>query len=431
MSLISISCQARRKESEAVQCLDKMLMACHTCRLSAKNHLFPFFADCVLYSVGRDLMKRALFGVAALALSLLMAAPLQAADTIKIGVAGAHSGDLASYGVPSLNAAKVVVAKVNAAGGVLGKQLELDIADDQCKPELATNAATKLISDKVAVVMGHICSGPTKASLPLYNDARIISMSPSATTPGLSANGANPMFFRTIAKDDDQAKLTSRFMLESLKAKKVAYIHDNGDYGKGFCDNNRALMEAGGASTVLFEAITPDAVDFSPIVRKLRRAKADIIVFGGYQPTASKLLQQMRRDRVKTPVIGPDGLKDDAFIRMAGKAAEGVYCSYPKDTASLPIYKEARQGHIDMFNSEPGSFYYNAYAAMLALINGIKEAGSTDTDKIIAAMQTKPVDTPLGTLKFSKTGDATGLALSIYVIKNGKFEETDYSVTLD
>ncbi|HIW00419.1 MAG TPA: branched-chain amino acid ABC transporter substrate-binding protein [Candidatus Desulfovibrio intestinipullorum] len=376
-------------------------------------------------------MKRALFGVAALALSLLMAAPLQAADTIKIGVAGAHSGDLASYGVPSLNAAKVVVAKVNAAGGVLGKQLELDIADDQCKPELATNAATKLISDKVAVVMGHICSGPTKASLPLYNDARIISMSPSATTPGLSANGANPMFFRTIAKDDDQAKLTSRFMLESLKAKKVAYIHDNGDYGKGFCDNNRALMEAGGASTVLFEAITPDAVDFSPIVRKLRRAKADIIVFGGYQPTASKLLQQMRRDRVKTPVIGPDGLKDDAFIRMAGKAAEGVYCSYPKDTASLPIYKEARQGHIDMFNSEPGSFYYNAYAAMLALINGIKEAGSTDTDKIIAAMQTKPVDTPLGTLKFSKTGDATGLALSIYVIKNGKFEETDYSVTLD
>ncbi len=376
-------------------------------------------------------MKRALFSVAALALSLLMAAPLQAADTIKIGVAGAHSGDLASYGVPSLNAAKVVVAKVNAAGGLLGKQLELDIADDQCKPELATNAATKLISDKVAVVMGHICSGPTKASLPLYNDARIISMSPSATTPGLSANGANPMFFRTIAKDDDQAKLTSRFMLESLKAKKVAYIHDNGDYGKGFCDNNRALMEAGGASTVLFEAITPDAVDFSPIVRKLRRAKADIIVFGGYQPTASKLLQQMRRDRVKTPVIGPDGLKDDAFIKMAGKAAEGVYCSYPKDTASLPVYKEARQGHIDMFNSEPGSFYYNAYAAMLALVNGIKEAGSTETDKIIAALQTKPVDTPLGTLKFSKSGDATGLALSIYVIKNGKFEETDYSVTLD
>ena len=377
-------------------------------------------------------MKRVFLGaVAAALLSLGLAAPLHAADTIKIGIAGAHSGDLASYGVPSLNAAKVVVAKANAQGGVLGKQIELVIGDDQCKPELATNVATKLISDKVAVVMGHICSGPAKASLPLYNDAHIVAMSPSATTPGLSAGGVNPMFFRTIAKDDDQAKLTSRFMLEKLKVKKVAYVHDNGDYGKGFCDNNRTLMEAGGAKTVLFEAITPDAVDFSPIVRKLRHAKADIIVFGGYQPTASKLLQQMRRARVNTVVIGPDGLKDDAFIKMAGEAAEGVYCSYPKDTASLPIYKEARQGHIDMFNAEPGSFYYNAYSAMLALINAIKEAGSTETAKIVESLHTKKVSTPLGDLVFNKSGDAAGLALSVYQIKGGKFVETDYSVTLD
>ena len=97
-------------------------------------------------------MKRVFLGaVAAALLSLGLAAPLHAADTIKIGIAGAHSGDLASYGVPSLNAAKVVVAKANAQGGVLGKQIELVIGDDQCKPELATNVATKLISDKVAV----------------------------------------------------------------------------------------------------------------------------------------------------------------------------------------------------------------------------------------------------------------------------------------
>ncbi|MDO5538248.1 MAG: branched-chain amino acid ABC transporter substrate-binding protein [Desulfovibrionaceae bacterium] len=376
-------------------------------------------------------MKRALLGVAAALVTLSLAAPVQAADTIKIGIGGAHSGDLASYGVPSLNAAKIVTAKVNAAGGLLGKQIELVVGDDQCKPELGTNVATKLISDEVAVVMGHICSGATKASMALYNEAHIISMSPSATTPGLTAGGANPMFFRTIAKDDAQAQLTSSFMLKELKVKKVAYLHDNGDYGKGFADMNREKLEAAGVETVLFEAITPDAVDFSPIVRKLRRAKADIIVFGGYQPTASKLLQQMRRDRVMTPVIGPDGLKDDAFIKMAGKAAEGVYCSYPKDTASLPIYQEARQGHIDMFKTEPGSFYYNAYSAMLCLVNAIKEAGSTDTDKLIEVLRTKRVDTPLGSIVFNKDGDAAGLALSVYVIKDGKFQETNYNITLD
>ncbi len=376
-------------------------------------------------------MKRVILGACAALLTLCMAMPAQAADTIKIGVAGAHSGDLASYGVPSLNAARIVIAKYNAAGGVLGKQLELVSGDDQCKPELATNVATKLISEQVAVVMGHICSGPTKASLALYNDAKIISMSPSATTPALTAPGANPMFLRTIIKDDAQASLTSAFIVERLKARKVAYLHDNGDYGKGFADMNRQRLEAAGVETVLFEAVTPDAVDFSAIVRKVRRANPDIIVFGGYHNTTSKLMQQMRRDRVKTPVVGPDGLKDDAFIKMAGDAAEGTFCSFPKDTASLPAYKEAHQAHLDMFNAEPGSFYYNAYAAMECLINAIRTAGSTDTDKILEALRTNPVDTPLGSLVFNRNGDASGLALSIYESKGGKYVETDFSRTLD
>ncbi len=376
-------------------------------------------------------MKRAFLGLATALMTLSMGFSAQAADTIKIGVAGAHSGDLASYGVPSLNAAKLVADKVNKAGGINGKQIELVIGDDQCKPELATNVATKLLSDHVAAVMGHICSGATKASLALYNEAHVISMSPSATTPGLTAGGSNPMFLRTIAKDDSQAMVTSKFMLEELKVKKVAYLHDNGDYGKGFADMNRANLEKAGVETVLFEAITPDAVDFSSIVKKLRHAKADILVFGGYQPTASKLLQQMRRAKVMTPVMGPDGLKDDAFIKMTGKDAEGVYCSYPKDTSNLPMYKEARQEHLDTFKTEPGSFYYFAYSAMLCLVNAIKEAGTTDTDKMLEVLHTKHVDTPIGSLVFNKSGDAAGLGMSIYQIKDGKFVETPYSITID
>ncbi len=376
-------------------------------------------------------MKRAFLGLATALLSLSMGISAQAADTIKIGVAGAHSGDLASYGVPSLNAAEIVAEKVNKAGGINGKMIELVKGDDQCKPELATNVATKLLSDHAVAVMGHICSGATKASLALYNEAHIISMSPSATTPGLTANGSNPMFLRTIAKDDSQALVTSNFMLKELKVKKVAYLHDNGDYGKGFADMNRANLEKAGVETVLFEAITPDAVDFSSIVKKLRHAKADILVFGGYQPTASKLLQQMRRAKVMTPVMGPDGLKDDAFIKMTGKDAEGVYCSYPKDTSSLPLYKEARQAHLDKYKTEPGSFYYFAYSAMLCLVNAIKESGSTDTDKMLEVLHTKHVETPIGSLVFNKSGDAAGLGMSIYQIKDGKFVETPYSITID
>ena len=197
-------------------------------------------------------MKRGMTLLAAMAFCVAMTAPALAADPIKIGVQGAHSGDLASYGVPSLNAAKLVIDDANAAGGVLGGKVEVVSQDDQCKPEMATNAATKLISDKVAVVIGPICSGPTKAALPLFQDADLIAVSPTATTPGLTEDGKHPLFFRTVANDNAQARLTSDFMLNKLKAKKVAYLHDNGDYGKGFADNNRVFMEKGGAETVLF-----------------------------------------------------------------------------------------------------------------------------------------------------------------------------------
>ena len=135
------------------------------------------------------------------------AMPVMAADTIKLGVAGAHSGDLASYGLPSVNAAKLVVADINAKGGIDGKMVELMVEDDVCKPEVATNTATKLVSEGVDLVLGHICSGATKAALPIYNSGKVVVMSPSATNPGLTQSGDYPNFFRTIASDDAQARM--------------------------------------------------------------------------------------------------------------------------------------------------------------------------------------------------------------------------------
>ncbi len=228
-------------------------------------------------------MKTGAYLCGVVALGLLLAQPALAAEKVKLGVQGAHSGDLASYGVPSLNAVKIVVDDINARGGILGEAVEVIAQDDQCKPEMGTSAATKLISDKVAAVVGPICSGATTASLPLFGNAETITVSPTATTPQLTEDGKYPLFFRTVAKDNSQAKLASDFILNKLKAKKIAYLHDNGDYGKGFADYTRDFMEKGGAETVLFEAINPDATDFSAVVRKLRSEKPDIIVFGGYQ----------------------------------------------------------------------------------------------------------------------------------------------------
>lgn len=374
-------------------------------------------------------MKKISIAVCALALAFAQTA--YGADDIRIGVQGAHSGDLASYGVPSLNAVKIVVDEANAKGGVLGKKIVLVSQDDQCKPEMATSAATKLVSEEVDAVVGPICTGPTVASLPLFQNASLVAISPTATAPALTESGKNPLFMRTVAKDNAQAQLTSDFMLNNLKAKKIAYLHDNGDYGKGFADFNRELMEKGGAETVLFEAVTPDAVDFSAVVRKLRRAKPDVVVFGGYHPVASKLVQQMRRDRLTAPFLGPDGVKDETFLKMTGKDAEGVYASYPKDTTTLPAYQKAREQHLKAFGSEPGFGYYNAYAATQALLDAIAKTGSTETATLNKALRENLVDTPLGKIRFNDSGDAAGMALSIYEVKDGKFVELDKSLVLE
>lgn len=376
-------------------------------------------------------MTKLLSGAAALFIALFTGGSILAADTIKIGVQGAHSGDLASYGVPSLNAVKLAVEETNARGGINGKMIEVIAQDDECKPEKATSAATKLISDKVDVIIGPICSGPTNASLPLFQDADLISISPTATTPALTESGKNPLFFRTVARDDAQARLASDFILNKLKAKKIAYLHDNGEYGKGFADYNRQLLEKGGAETALFEAVTPDAVDFTAVVRKLRRAKPDIVVFGGYQPVASKLVQQMRRDRLDTPFIGPDGVKDETFLKMTGKDGEGVYATYPKDTTSLEQYEKARQAHLKAFGSEPGFGFYNAYAATQAVLDAIEKSQTTDTQALNEALRENLVSTPLGEIKFNSRGDAAGMGLSIYQVKDGKFEELDYNLILE
>jgi len=350
--------------------------------------------------------------------------PALAQDTIKLGVAGPHSGDLASYGIPTIKAAELVVKEVNAKGGVLGKQVELLVEDDECKPEKATNTATKLISNKVDVVLGHICSGATKAALGLYKDSNIIAMSPSATNPALTQSGDYPNFYRTIASDDAQARLEVDFALDVLKLKKIAVLHDKGDYGKGLAEFAKAFLEKDSrAEVVLYEGITPGAVDYSAVVQKIKRSDAEAVIFGGYHPEASKIVTQMRKKRMKTIFISDDGVKDDTFIKVAKKYAEGVYATGPKDVSSNALAKAANEAHKKAYGSDPGAFFLNAYAAAQALLNAIEQAGSTDYDAVAKALRSKDVETPLGSIHFDERGDATGVGFSVYQVKNGVYVE--------
>jgi branched-chain amino acid transport system substrate-binding protein len=369
----------------------------------------------------RRLLATAVAGVFAL---FALAGTAAAQETVKFGVAGAHSGDLASYGISGLRGVEQAVKEINAKGGVMGKQIQIVPEDDECKPEKATNAANKLLSEKVPLVIGHICSGATKSAMGIYKDAKILAMSPSATNPDLTQSGNYPNFFRTIASDDAQAKLEVEFALNTLKFTKIAVLHDKGDYGKGLAEFAKKFLEASGkAKVVLYEGITPGAVDYSAVIQKIKKSGAEAVIYGGYHPEAAKLVMGMRKKKMNTVFISDDGVKDDTFIKVAKEYAEGVYATGPKDTSQNPMTVAAVEAHKAEYKADPGAFYLNAYAATLALANAINKAGSTDYDALSKTLRAEYVETPIGKIRFDERGDAIGVGFSVYQVQKGVYVE--------
>jgi len=362
--------------------------------------------------------------IVVISLIFTMPAPLPAADTIKLGVAGSHSGDLASYGIPTVRAAELVARDINARGGILGKKVELLVEDDVCKPEVATNTATKLASKGVHVVLGHICSGATKSAIGIYKEARIIVLSPSATNTELTQSGKYPNFYRTIGYDRNQARLAVDFAIKRLGLKKIAILHDKGDYGKGFAENaKKYISDSKQANVVLFEGVTPGAVDYSAVVQKVRQSGTDAVIYGGYHPEAATIVSQMRKKNMKTLFISDDGVKDNTFIKVAGRYAEGVYATSHKDTSKNPLAIAAIAAHKKTYGTEPGAFFLNGYAGAQALLYAIKNAGSTDYEKVRKALRSHNVETPLGKIKFDNKGDAVGVGFSMYQVQRGVYVE--------
>jgi L-leucine-binding protein/L-isoleucine-binding protein/L-valine-binding protein/amino acid/amide ABC transporter substrate-binding protein, HAAT family (TC 3.A.1.4.-) len=146
------------------------------------------------------------------------------------------------------------------------------------------------------------------------------------------------------------------------------------------------------------------------------------VLFGGYHPEASKIVSQMHKKGLKIAFVSDDGVKDETFIKTAGADAEGVYATGPQILADNEVYKKAAADHEKEFGAKPGAFFPQAYAAAQALLNAVQKAGSTDYDKVVAALHNELIDTPVGKIKFDAKGDAEGVSFSVYQVKSGKYE---------
>ncbi len=335
---------------------------------------------------------------------------------------GPLTGDSANLGKNSLNGAKVAVDEANKAG----VKVELKSFDSQGDPAQATTIKGRFINDKKVIgVVGPTFSGETKALLPDLQKKGLVIVSPSATNVALPTIVPNEtVFHRIMADDDAQGKGLSGYVTKVLKAKKVAYIHDNSDYGRGLAEGTMKLTAAAGATTAVQDIVEPKGQDYSAAVNKVKAASPDVVVYGGYYTDAGHLRKQLVDAGVKVPFLGGDGSFDPGFISAAGGGADGATLSCPCNLAtdtSAGALGQFAKNYKALNGSDPGTYSTEGYDGATVLINGIKAGKKTRADLLDYVEHFSPTPGLSKTISFADNGNINSDAIFFFNVKNGKF----------
>lgn len=344
---------------------------------------------------------------------------------IKIGMAAPITGQQAHIGLDIKNGTQLAIDDANAAnieiGGVKLK-FEMLAEDDEASPKTATVVAQKLADAKVVGVVGHFNSGASIPASRIYSDAGIPQISPSSTSPVYTNQGYKTTF-RLVANDSQQGPAIGNFVMKKLGAKKVAIIDDRTPYGQGLADEVEKTIKAAGGEVVKREFTDDKSTDFTAILTTLKGLKPDVIVYGGVDPQAGPMAKQMKSLGLTAKFIGGDGWQTPNFIKLAGDAAEGALASVPglpKD--QMPGGKEFLARFKSKYNMEVELFAPFGYDAVNVFIDAMKRAGSTDPAKFLPEVGKTKINGIIGPIAFDEKGDIKDGPITIFAVKNGKWE---------
>ncbi|GAA3990534.1 branched-chain amino acid ABC transporter substrate-binding protein [Streptomyces plumbiresistens] len=341
---------------------------------------------------------------------------------IKIGVVAPLSGDSASAGTDIVNAAKLAAKEINKDGGLLGgRKVELVVVDDACDAQTGTAAMQKLMSQKVVAVAGGYCSGAAIAETVITDKRNVPFIADAQTNVQITDRGLKHVF-RTIGRDDKQGEFAAKYLVESLKAKNVAVIHDNTAYAKGLAEAARSSLGKLGGKDVFFDAITPGAKDFTSFLTKVKSTDPQAIYFTGYFADAGLVLKQARELGITVPIIGGDATQDATVIKTAGSASEG----FATTTAPLPSFISSAAGFVtaykEAYDTDAGPFAPYEYDAIKVIADAIGRAKSADSQKITDALHaTKDYAGITGAINFEPNGDRKNAVYVTAVVKDSKF----------
>ena len=334
------------------------------------------------------------------------------AQDIPVAVAGPMTGGESAFGRQMKNGAEQAVADINAAGGVLGKKLALQVGDDACDPKQARSIAEKFAGSKIPFVAGHYCSSSSIPASEAYAEGNVLQITPASTNPVFTERKLWNVA-RVCGRDDQQGGVAGQYIAKNYKGKNVAILNDKTTYGKGLADETKKALNKAGVTEKMFESYTKGDKDFNAIVSRLKAENIDLVYVGGYHQEAGLIVRQMRAQGLKTVLMAGDALADKEFASITGPDGEGTLFTFGPDPRNKPTAKAI----VEKFkakNVDPEGYTLYTYAAMQVWSKAAAKAGTTDPKKVMETIKAGEWDTVIGKLSFDAKGDIKVIDYVVY-----------------
>ena len=312
-----------------------------------------------------------------------LSTPTWAAETLKIANIVELSGAGATSGTNFKNGIELAVKEINASGGILGRQIETSTADTQSNPGVAKGLVTKAIDDNVFAVFGPVFSGSIMVSMAETRRAEVPNFT-GGEAAAITKQG-NPYIFRTSFTQDTAMPKVARYIAQQLKAKTVALIYVNNDYGKGGRDAIMKSLDALGVKVIADISTDQNQIDFSAPVQKAKQANADAIFVYTNEEESARALRELRKQGVTKPIVGETTLVGQKVIELAGEAANGAVAHVGLTVdAPIPAMRAFRARFEREYKYITDHNGIKGYTGIYLLKAAIEKAGKFDR-KLVAS----------------------------------------------
>ena len=325
---------------------------------------------------------------------------------------GPETGPAAGLGAPIIQGMQLAVDEYNADADC---EVEMIKYDSQGSPDQAPSLATEAAgNDAVVGVVGPAFSGESAAAGPIFAEAGLPTISPSATNPTLADNGWDT-FHRALGNDATQGPAAAKYIGDTIGAKSVFVIDDASEYGAGLA----GIVESDLGDTVVdTDTIQVGDTDYSATVTKVTSSEADTVFFGGYYAEAALIVAQLREGGFDGTFVVADGVKDPGFLE-AGAAAEGTVITCPCIPADDPAAADFAAAYEDEFGEAPGTYAAESYDATSIFLDGIAE-GIDNREDMLAFINEYDEPGVTKQLSFDETGEPADVHVYAYTVKGGE-----------